>query len=331
MEHNRFSVIGAGAWGTALAVIINRSGADVTLWSRNEAMVDGITKQRINERYLPDIFIDPAIHITSDLTEAAQSDVLLLAIPAQSIRTMCITLSDMIDTEKPLIIASKGIERGSLSLMSEVLEATLPSNPTIFLSGPNFASEAARGMPTAVVLASQHQDIVEQLQFMISGRLFRPYVTDDITSVQIGGAVKNVIALACGMTMGAKLGENARAAIMTRGLAEITRLAEVKGGRADTLTGLAGLGDLMLSCSSTSSRNMAFGHTIGQAQFTDDITEFTPAQLTEGVMTAEAVYDLSLNLGVRMPICVAVANILQGRCTLEQGIEELLNRPLGME
>lgn len=331
MEHNRFSVIGAGAWGTALAIIMNRSGADVTLWSRNDSIVEAMNDHRMNDRYLPDIFLDPAITVTNDLSQAADADVLILAVPSQSLRTMCITLSDMIDMETPLIIASKGIERGSLYLMSEVLEASLPANPAIFLSGPNFATEAARGLPTATVLASRHRDLVERLQFMIGGRLFRPHITDDIISAQIGGAVKNIIALACGMAMGAELGENARATIITRGLGEMMRLAEVKGGRADTLNGLAGLGDLVLSCASDKSRNMAFGQRIGQSHSSDDISEFTASRLAEGVMTAEAVYELSLKLGVQMPICVTVANILKGRTNLADGIDDLLSRPLGME
>ena len=330
-QPNSISVIGAGAWGTSLAIICNRSGADVTLWSRSKNLEQTILQTRTNPRHLPDVFISPSIRVTSDISKAAEANVLILAVPAQAIRPVCITLADMIDLHVPLVIASKGIESGSLLLLSEVIEAMLPSNPIMVLSGPNFAREAALGLPTATILASKHNGWLERLQFALSGRNFRPYITDDVISVQIGGAVKNVIALACGIAIGAELGENARAAIMTRGLAEMMRLAEAKGGSAETLSGLAGIGDLMLSCASTQSRNMALGFKIGQASLSDSDIPVTPTGLAEGVITSEAVYDLSQKLGISMPISVTVANILRGRVTVQEGIETLLSRPLGKE
>jgi glycerol-3-phosphate dehydrogenase (NAD(P)+) len=326
------SVIGAGAWGTALAVVCNRAGADVTLWSRSEPLAQTMQQTRINNRYLPDVFIEPSIRITSDLAEAVKCDIVLLAIPAQTIRTFCINLSDMIDIDLPIIIAAKGIERGSLLLMSEVIESALPSNPLLVLSGPNFAREAALGLPTATVLASRHHALAKHIQFLIGGRHFRPYFAEDVIGVQIGGAIKNVIAIACGIAIGAGMGENARAAIITRGLKEMMRLAEIKGGKSETLRGLAGIGDLMLSCASEQSRNMAFGVNIGKMSLRSG--EELPSlwhSLTEGVMTAEAAYEISQKFGVPMPICVTVADILKQRTTVAAGIDALLSRPLGGE
>jgi glycerol-3-phosphate dehydrogenase (NAD(P)+) len=235
MAGNRIGVLGAGAWGTALAMQANRAGSEVTLWVRDTNLEQMMRTTRENIRYLPNQFIEPNITITHDIDVACAADVLILAVPSQALRTLCITLADRIDEQVPLILASKGIERGSFMLMSEVVESVLPHNPIIILSGPNFALETAQGLPTATVLASKDRMLVERVQFMLSGHYFRPYMSDDMMGVQVGGALKNVIALACGMTMGAGLGENARAAVMTRGLAEMGRLAEVKGGRAKTL------------------------------------------------------------------------------------------------
>lgn len=330
---SKITVIGAGSWGTALAIVAKRAGADVVLWSRSQKVFKEIQEQRINQQYLPDIFIDPLIKVTTDFEEAVKSaEILFLAIPAQSIRGLCITLSDIIDVNIPIIVASKGIERGSLLLMSEVIESSLPSNPIAVLSGPNFAREAAIGLPTATVIASDNYDMAQKIQFLIGGKYFRPYVSDDIIGVQIGGAIKNVIAIACGIAIGAEMGENARAAIITRGLKEMMRLTEIKGGKAETLRGLAGIGDLTLSCCSQQSRNMAFGINIGKMslQQSSDIPTLWH-NLTEGVMTAEAAYEISQKLGVPMPISVNTANILKNRVSVEEGIEALLSRPLGGE
>lgn len=330
-DGNRIGILGAGSWGTALAVICNRSGADVTLWSRSLYHVETMRETRMNARNLPDIFIEPSIQLTADLREVVACDILILAGPAQTTRELCITLSDMIDTSIPLVIASKGIERGSLLLMSEVFDVTLPNNPLAVLSGPNFAKEAAAGMPTATVIASRNEQLLEQLQFLICNKYFRPYVSDDIVAVQVGGAVKNVIAIACGIATGAQLGENARAAIMTRGLSEMMRLAEAKGGHASTLQGLAGMGDLALSCGSTQSRNMALGAKIGRANKVEREGPVSAEGLAEGMLTAEAVYDLAVKLGVPMPICITVADIIKGRVTVQEGVDTILSRPIGRE
>jgi glycerol-3-phosphate dehydrogenase (NAD(P)+) len=329
---SKITVMGSGAWGTAIAIAANRAGADVTLWTKNDKLCENINKNRLNDIYLPDVFIEPSIKVTNDLGQAVKADVIVLAIPAQAVRPFCINLSDMIDINLPLVIAAKGIERGSLLLMTEVVSAILPSNPTLVISGPNFAREAAIGLPTATVIASNNLMLAEQFQFLIGGKHFRPYISDDVIAVQIGGAIKNVIAIACGIAIGAGMGENARAAIMTRGLREMMRLAEVKGGKAETLRGLAGMGDLTLSCASEQSRNMAFGVNIGKMSLQNNKEKiYSWHSLTEGVMTAEAAYEISHKFGVPMPICVTIADILKNRINVKEGIDRLLSRPLGGE
>lgn len=327
----RVGVIGAGSWGTALAVIANRAGSEVTLWSRNEQVVDVIRDKRVNENYLPDIFLDPAIRITSHLPQVCDNDILILSVPSQSLRTLCINLSDLTVPDLPIIITTKGIERGSLLLMHEVVQSILPMNPLAILSGPNFAREAALGLPTATAIACHHRELGERIRFAIGGKLFRPYLSEDLIGTEIGGAVKNVIALACGIAAGRKYGENARAALITRGLAEMTRLAMVKGGRAETLMGLAGIGDLMLTCSSMQSRNLSLGYALGQGRELHEVLPGKTHGLTEGVMTADSLFELSMKLGVAMPLCATVHHILKGRVSVDEGIEALLSRPFTEE
>lgn len=328
----RFLIAGAGSWGTALAVIINRAGSRVTLWTRNGNVCQQISERRVNEVYLPGVFVDPDIAVTTELLEACQQvDYVLLAIPSQQLRTLCISLSDQLSRDVPLVIASKGIERGSLLLMQEVVQAILPHNPVMVLSGPNFAQEAAAGLPTATTVAGASRSATERLIYAISGRYFRPYYSDDLIGVQIGGAVKNVVAIACGIASGRAMGENARSALITRGLVEMQRLAAVKGGRAETLSGLSGLGDLILTCSSRTSRNMSLGHAIGRGEPVEALLSLNRSGLTEGALTAESVYQLSRNLGVSMPICHTVHDLLGGGMDAEQAIESLLSRPLAEE
>lgn len=327
----RVGVIGAGAWGTALAVLANRAGSDVTLWSRNEQVVEVVRDKRINDIYLPDVFLDPAIRITTHLPQVCDSDLLILSIPSQSMRTLCINLSDLTLPDLPLIITTKGIERGSLLLMHEVVASILPSNPLAILSGPNFAKEAALGMPTATAIACADREMAERIRFAIGGRLFRPYLSDDLIGTEIGGAVKNVIALACGIAAGRRYGENARAALITRGLAEMSRLALVKGGKVETLMGLAGIGDLVLTCTSTQSRNFSLGYALGQGRELHEVLPGKAHGLTEGVMTADSLHELAMKLGVSMPLCATVYQILKGRVTVEEGIEQLLSRPFTEE
>jgi len=317
-------VIGAGAWGTTLAMLANRAGSDVTLWTRNEQVIGGIERNRENAQYLPEQFIDPAIKITSSSAFISDCDVLIVTIPAQSLRTVAISLSDAVPSHLPLVLATKGIERGSLMLMSEVVQSILPHNPYAILSGPNFARAAAAGLPTATTLATHHTHLAEKIIYALGGKYFRLYVNDDPIGTQIGGAVKNVLAIAAGIVEGRGLGENARAALITRGITEIARLAKAKGAAEETLRGLSGVGDILLSCNSPKSRNFAFGVSIGRAQP-------IRAGLTEGVATAESVAELARKLGVAMPITNAVHAILSGTTGVDAAMHALLERPLASE
>ena len=327
----RLGIIGAGSWGTALAVVANRTGTRVRLWSRNENVLESMRERRVNESYLPDVFIDTDIRITDNLADVCECDYVLLAIPSQHMRPMCISVSDLVSTKVPLIIASKGIERGSLSLMSEVVESILPNNPIAILSGPNFAREAATGLPTATTIACKNHMLADKLMYLLGGKFFRPYYSDDLISTQIGGAVKNVIAIAAGICHGRGLGENARAALITRGLYEMSKLAEVKGGDPKSLMGLAGMGDLILTCGSTQSRNMALGASIGEGKPVKALLPGKEHGLTEGVITAESVYQMAQKLGVHMPLCETVYQVLSGDLDVETGIEKLLGRPFSSE
>ena len=323
----QIGVIGAGAWGTALAVIANRAGSKVTLWARNPHVLESIRVKRTNDVYLPDIFLDPSIEVTDNLTKACICDLLIVALPSQHMRATCISLSDHLDVSTPIVIATKGIERGSLALMSEVVSAILPKNPLAVLSGPNFASEAAQGLPTATSIACQNERLASQIVYSIGGKYFRPYHTDDIIGVQIGGAVKNVIAIACGIAMGCGFGENARAALITRGLAEAARLCVARGGRQETLMGLSGVGDFVLTCSSEKSRNLSFGLDLSHlgAKVKQPI-ENPKERLAEGILTSDSVAELAKKIGISMPICKSVRDILHGDVEINKTIQSLLDR-----
>lgn len=323
----RVGVMGGGAWGTALAVLANRAGSTVTLGTRNPNVIQSIRERRCNDIYLPSVFVAPGIGVTDKVEEVCRSDVILLTVPSHVLRMACILVSDVLDAGIPVVIASKGIERGSLMLMSEVATAILPNNPLGIISGPNFADEAACGLPTATTIASTDAKLLDTMMYALGGRLFRPYFTDDVIGTQIGGTVKNVIAIACGIAMGKKLGENARAALVTRGFAEMARLAQVKGGRYETLMGLSGLGDLILTCGSPKSRNMSFGMAIGHGRDKGEILGGRGRSATEGVVAAESVSKLAKKLSVSMPICDAVYRILYDEAPVDRVIEELLERP----
>jgi glycerol-3-phosphate dehydrogenase (NAD(P)+) len=318
-------IIGAGAWGTALAILANRAGSSATLWTRNAQVIESIQSRRENSQYLPEQFIDPAIMVTDKTDFIGSCDMLLVTIPAQSLRTVAISLSDTVPSHLPIILATKGIERGSLMLMSEVVQSILPYNPIGILSGPNFAREAAAGLPTATTLALFQTQLADKITYAIGGKYFRLYVNDDPIGTQIGGAVKNVLAIAAGIVEGRKLGENARAALITRGMVEIARLAKAKGGNEETLMGLSGIGDMMLTCMSTKSRNYSLGVNIGRG------TMRPSGGLTEGVATAESVTQLARKLGVAMPIASAVHDVLAGNLQVGTAIERLLERPLVSE
>lgn len=326
----RIGVIGAGAWGTALAMAAARAGAEVVLQARETDVVDSVNARHENSLFLPGIPLDPAIRATTSMGEAAQADALLLVTPAQHLRTACRTLKPDLKPGVPVIICAKGIEIDTGSLMSEAAEAELGSQPVAVLSGPTFAAEVAKGLPTAVTLAIRDEALGRRLLAALGGRTFRPYLSDDLVGAQVGGAVKNVLAIACGVVHGRNLGDNARAALITRGLAEIARLGARLGARAETLMGLSGLGDLTLTCSSLQSRNMSLGAALGQGRSLEEVLG-ERRSVAEGVYTARAVTKLAAEKGVDMPLCQAVDALLNHGADLDAIIDALMTRPFKTE
>ena len=327
MKH--IGVIGGGAWGTALAAAAARAGRRVTLWAREPEVVAAIRARHENRRFLPGIALDPAIRATADLSEAVRADLLLLAAPAQHLAATAERVARAADGVPPAVICAKGIERGSGALMSEAVRRAAPDMALAALSGPTFAREVARGLPAAVSLACADPRLGAAIADALGGAAFRPYLTDDLIGVQIGGAVKNVIAIAAGIAVGRGLGDNARAAIVARGFAELVRLAVARGARPETLAGLAGLGDLVLTCTSAQSRNYALGRAIGGGG--DGEPPAGGAALTEGVASAPAVAAMAAGLGVEMPIAAAVDAVLHRGASVDDAIGGLLSRPLRPE
>ncbi len=322
----RIGIIGAGAWGTALAVVARRAGREVVLWARSASLADAINRDHVNAAYLPGIALDPAIAATGNLAEVAARDALLLAVPAQFVRPVGAALAREAPSGVKLVVCAKGIEQGSARLMTEVLAETLPGAAVAVLSGPTFAVEVALGLPTAVTLAAADAGLGEALMQAIGSFRFRPYLSDDVVGTEVGGAVKNVLAIACGIIAGREFGNNARAALITRGLAEMTRLAVALGGRAETMMGLSGVGDLALTCTSEKSRNYRLGMALGQGQA---LAAAMAARRTvaEGVFSAAAVALLAARHGIEMPISAAVDAILNHAAPIDGAIEAVLSRP----
>lgn len=324
---HRIGVVGGGAWGTALALAALRAGRDTVLWAREPAVVAAMSLHRENRDYLPGVPLPAELRVSGDLNALSDRDAVLLVTPAQHARAACARLAPVLRPGTPVIVCAKGIELDSFALMSEAVAAALPAGtPVAILSGPTFAAEVARGLPTAVTLACADHELGAALVAALGSRTFRPYRSADVVGSQIGGAVKNVLAIACGVVEGRNLGDNARAALITRGLAEITRLALALGGRAETLMGLSGLGDLTLTCSSLQSRNMSLGAALGEGRALADILA-ARRSVAEGVYTAAAVVGLAGRLGVDMPICAAVDAILNRGAGLDETIDGLLSRP----
>lgn len=327
----RIGVIGAGAWGTALAQTAVRAGRDVLLWGRSASVVETINRLHLNPDYLPEYPLDPRLRATADLTVACEADAILLVVPAQFLRTACQQLAPLWPAGVPAVLCSKGIELSTGALMTDVVRQELPvGTPLACLSGPSFAAEVARGLPTAVTVASDRTGIAEALVQALGTRTFRPYHAADLIGAEVGGAVKNVLAIACGVLEGAGLGDNARAALLTRGLAEITRLGVALGGQAQTFMGLSGMGDLMLTATSMQSRNFSLGYALGQGQALAPILAGRKA-VTEGVATAAAVTALARQKGVEMPLCSAVDALLNHGAALGDVIDGLLARPFRPE
>jgi glycerol-3-phosphate dehydrogenase (NAD(P)+) len=326
----KIAIVGAGAWGTALAMAARRAGCDVLIWAFEPEVADGIAQDNENRPYLPGVKLDPAIRATNDLGDAAAADIVLLAAPAQHLRRTVGPLAGQLAPSTPLVICSKGIEQKTLSLMSEAVSSLFAANPIMILSGPTFASDVAAGLPTAVTLAADDIDAAQRVADGLSSERFRPYSGNDVIGAQIGGAIKNVLAIACGIADGRGFGDNARAALITRGLAELTRLCVAKGGRAETMMGLSGMGDLVLTCTSPQSRNYSLGRAIGEGRTLADILDERNS-VAEGVFTASAAVALAEQLAVDMPIATAVDAVLNREADIDDVIGALLARPLRAE
>ncbi len=326
----RIGIIGAGAWGTALAATARRAGRDVVLWARDPDLAEGINLRNENRLYLPGVLLDPEIRATAEPAALAEAEVLLMVAPAQHLRAVSARIADHIPEGRPVVVCAKGIEQVSGKLMTEVLAETLPGRPLAVLSGPNLATEIACGLPAATTLAAEDKALAERLAAALGGKTFRPYISPDTVGAQVGGAVKNVIAIACGIVGGRRLGNNARAALITRGLAEVVRLGRAKGARAETLMGLSGLGDLTLTCTSISSRNHSLGRALGEGRELDEIMA-KRRSVAEGVFSAQAVVALAETLNVEMPISAAVDAILNRGAGIDETIETLLARPFRAE
>ena len=330
MEFRSAGVIGAGAWGTALAQVLGSAGLDALLQAREPDVVDSIRERRVNEAFLPGVTLDDHVRVTTELADLAGCDLILAVPPAQFMRATMTAFAPHYRSGVPIILCSKGIERGSLKMMTEVLSETIPGATVAVLSGPSFAADVSRGLPTAVTLACEDAALGDALMQALSAPAFRPYLATDLIGAEAGGALKNVLAIACGIVEGRGLGRSAHAALITRGFAEMTRLAVALGGQAETVAGLCGLGDLVLTCSSPQSRNMSLGLALGQGQSVEQALA-GKRSVAEGYESAPAVRELARKMGVEMPICEATAALLAGETTVDAMIEELLSRPLKAE
>ncbi len=326
----RIGVIGGGAWGTALAAAAARAGRRVTLWAREPEVVADINARHENRSFLPGVPLPSAVMATDDAARVCDADAVLLVAPAQFLRATAAKLSSHWREGVPAVICAKGIEQGSGALMSEAVGEALPQAPLAVLSGPTFAGEAARGLPVAVTLACADAVLGAKLVAALGSQRLRPYLSDDLVGAQIGGAVKNVMAIASGIVSGRGLGENARAALITRGLHEIVRLGTALGGRMETLMGLSGAGDLMLTCMSAKSRNYSVGFALGAGE---DLASALggKSSVAEGVFSAPAVVALAKRHGVDMPICFAVDAVLHSGNDIDAAIDGLLARPFTAE
>jgi glycerol-3-phosphate dehydrogenase (NAD(P)+) len=323
-------IVGAGAWGTALAVTSRRAGRDVLIWAYEPETLVDLKQSHRNETYLPKVKLDPSIEATARLNEVANCDLLLLATPAQHMREIAGDLAPYLKDRQPLVICAKGIEQASGRLMSQVVQDVAPGSQVAVLSGPSFAAEVARGLPAAVTLASAEEELGRALSYALSHPPFRCYWSDDVVGAEIGGAVKNVYAIAAGIVAGKKFGASAHAALVSRSFAEMMRFGAVLGARRETMTGLSGLGDLVLTCGSPQSRNMSLGIELGKGKSLDDALGKRIA-VTEGVYTASALVEMAAARGIDMPIAQAVHAVISGLKTVDEAIEALLNRPLRAE
>ncbi len=323
-------VVGAGAWGTALAVLAARRGDDVRMWTRSVEFAAAVEAARENRTYLPGVRLDPAIRLSADPADLAEAKLILLVTPTQHVRSVLADIETAIAPDAVAVVCSKGIELASGKFLSAVVSEALPGRSIAVLTGPSFADEVARDLPTAVTIACEDQAIGADLVATLGTRTFRPYLSNDVIGAQIGGAVKNVLAIACGICEGRNYGNNARAALITRGLAEIGRLIVALGGRSETLMGLSGLGDVTLTCTSTRSRNYALGVALGQGNTLASLLEGRHT-VAEGVASAGAVSAIAKRHQIDMPIVGAVDGILHHGADLDDAVRALLTRPFRAE
>ena len=331
----RIGIVGAGAWGTALACVMAQTAANaetmpVMLWAHEEETAQAINADRQNPVFLPNVDLPRNIKATTQLAALADCAIVLLVVPAQFLRPVLAELAELLADNAMLVLCAKGIERGTLNFMSQLAADYVDTRRIAVLSGPSFAADVARNLPTAVTLAAHDMETAETLAASLGTAHFRPYAANDVIGAEIGGAIKNVLAIACGIVVGRGLGESARAAITARGFVEMTRLGDALGARRDTLTGLSGLGDLILTCASPTSRNFSLGAELGKGRAMADIMAARQS-VSEGAMSAEAVQALAARHGLDMPICAAVDAILAGRSTVDEAIAGLLARPLTRE
>jgi glycerol-3-phosphate dehydrogenase (NAD(P)+) len=328
MAFNHIAVIGGGAWGAALALTCVRAGRRVTLWE-NDAANAAQLKNKRESLFLPGVRIDENVALAGNLAEAARADALLLVVPAQAVRVATSTFGPLLEPRTPVIVCAKGIERGTKKFMTEIVAARAPNAVPAILSGPSFAADVARALPTAVTLAANDGKLAAELAQAIGSASFRPYHSTDVRGVEIGGAAKNVLAIAAGIVAGRGLGASAAAALTTRGFAELARFGKAYGAEPETMTGLSGLGDLILTCSSRQSRNFTFGVGLGRGQKPDAIHGTTG--LAEGAFTASVLVEMARERSVDMPISFAVAAMLERKMSVDAAIESLLSRPFRAE
>ena len=327
--YSRIAILGGGAWGTALAVAAHAAGRTTSLWAREEDVVSAIMREHENKRFLPGVHLPKEISATGDLGKAVEADALLLTAPAQVLGEFARSLASLVAPGTPLVICAKGIEKNTGRLLHEMVAEALPDAVCAILSGPSFAREVALGQPTAVTIAAE-DGIAARLQASLNAPFFRPYASDDVTGVALGGAAKNVYAIACGVVEGMGLGENARAALLARSFAELARLGEALGAKRETLMGLSGLGDLVLTATSKSSRNFSFGAGLGQGRTLAEL-EAPGHPLAEGVATAPALVKRARSLKIELPIAEAMADLLRGELQLSEALTRLMSRRLKNE
>ncbi len=327
MRIQKLSVLGGGAWGTALALTCARACRDVTLWEHDAANADSLEQKR-ESRFLPGVKLERAIKLARDLKSTAAADAILLVVPAQVVRSVVTALAPALAAKTPVIVCAKGIEHGARKFMSEIVAECAPKAVPAILSGPSFAADVARGLPTAVTIAAADDTVAREIAGALNTGAFRPYHSNDVRGVELGGAAKNVLAIAAGIVAGRALGASAAAALITRGFAELTRFGRAYGARPETLMGLSGLGDLILTCSAPQSRNFSFGVALGKGESPDAAAH---GKLAEGAFTAPVLLEMAREKSIDMPISASVAAVLAKKLSVDDAIAALLTRPLRSE